>query len=53
MQDLPWHEVLVTTPLRDPARPAAPIELTTEELGWVAGGLNPQPLPPGIVGRFD
>jgi hypothetical protein len=33
---------------REPRRASAPVELTEAELRVVAGGLNPQPLPPFV-----
>jgi hypothetical protein len=39
------------TPLdpRETGLSRAPVELTPTEAEQVSGGLNPQPLPPGIV----
>jgi hypothetical protein len=53
MQDSPWHDECATNPLRGAPGAEAPTELTSEQLRWVAGGLNPQPLPPGRAPRFD
>jgi hypothetical protein len=45
---MPTHDQDAPTPVE-----TAPVELDEASIAAVAGGLNPQPLPPGRAMRLD